>query len=415
VGFGFGPIQSGLFLYEAYLSGNFDRYVISEVDQALVDAVVANGGRCNVNIARKDRIDEFVLKGIELLNPREPLSRDRIVNAIAQSDELATALPSVNIYDAGGQASVVSLLLAGVGRRDRAMPTVLYTAENNNRAAEILEKKLLELSFGTALAGFQALNTVVGKMSGIITDPKVISRLDLATMTPDIPRAILIEEFNCILISRIVLPGYRRGIDVFEEKGDLLPFEEAKLYGHNAAHAVIGYLAELKGHKTIAEAGRDNEIMSVARKAFIEECGAGLIHRNAATGDPLFTPGGFRDYAEDLLERMTCSNLNDLVSRVCRDHIRKLGYGDRLFGAMRLALEAGVEPVNLARGAAAGVISMALHRDDLGSLSARLPSSGGDLTQTTLTNVFRELWSKIEDGHANDLIQLTWEAVTQLC
>ena len=51
---GFGPIQGGLFVDEAYASGNFSRIVIAEIDQKLVDAVRANGGSYAVNIARKD-------------------------------------------------------------------------------------------------------------------------------------------------------------------------------------------------------------------------------------------------------------------------------------------------------------------------------------------------------------------------
>ena len=44
VGFGFGPIQSALFLLEAYKSGNFSRYVVGEIDAALVTAIRDNGG-----------------------------------------------------------------------------------------------------------------------------------------------------------------------------------------------------------------------------------------------------------------------------------------------------------------------------------------------------------------------------------
>ena len=43
VGFGFGPIQSGLFLNEAFQSGNFSRLVVAEIDQNLVDAVTLWG------------------------------------------------------------------------------------------------------------------------------------------------------------------------------------------------------------------------------------------------------------------------------------------------------------------------------------------------------------------------------------
>jgi len=41
-GFGFGPIQSGLFVREAFQSGNFTRIVVSEIDAELVGAVRAN-------------------------------------------------------------------------------------------------------------------------------------------------------------------------------------------------------------------------------------------------------------------------------------------------------------------------------------------------------------------------------------
>ena len=39
VGFGFGPIQSGLMLLEAMKSGNFDTFTIVEVDPVLVTLI----------------------------------------------------------------------------------------------------------------------------------------------------------------------------------------------------------------------------------------------------------------------------------------------------------------------------------------------------------------------------------------
>ena len=51
--------------------------------------------------------------------------------------------------------------------------------------------------------------------------------------------------------------GFARGITAFIEKDDLLPFEEAKLYGHNAIHALIGYLAHERGLTLMSQvAGR---------------------------------------------------------------------------------------------------------------------------------------------------------------
>ena len=413
VGFGFGPIQSGLFLFEAHASGNFSRYVVAEVDESLVEGVRRNRGRCAVNVARRDRIERSKLDRIEIYDPRVPADRERIVAAVSESDEMATALPSVDFYDSG-PASVARLAAEGLSRRTGDVSTIIYAAENHNRAAEILREKILAHARPAALSAVATLNTVIGKMSSVITDRAVISSMGLATITPEVQRAVLVEEFNRILISRIALAGFRRGIEVFIEKDDLLPFEEAKLYGHNAIHAVIAYLADLRGFETIAHAGRDAWIMSVARRAFIDESGAALVARHGRLGDPLFTPEGYREYAEDLLERMVRPTLNDLVWRVGRDHVRKLGYDDRLYGTMHLALEYGIEPKNLALGAAAAVLSLIKRQVSLGLSVPHLPRKAEDLTEGRLAKLLSGIWSGHAGPYAERLIALTWSALEAL-
>jgi mannitol-1-phosphate 5-dehydrogenase len=183
---------------------------------------------------------------------------------------------------------------------------------------------------------------------------------------------------------------------VFVEKDDLLPFAEAKLYGHNAIHALIGYLARLRGLTTMAQAAGHGDIMAAARAAFIDESGAALVKRHEHIHDPLFTSSGYRAYADDLIERMVNPHLNDLISRVTRDTRRKLGYNDRLFGTMRLALAHGIEPVHLAKGAAAALLCA----------SDKAPKTREDVGAT-----LRELWGKPADELADHLIALTWEAM----
>jgi mannitol-1-phosphate/altronate dehydrogenase len=68
------------------------------------------------------------------------------------------------------------------------------------------------------------------------------------------PKAVFVEEFNPILISRVTLRGFTLRMDVFVEKPGLLPFEEAKLYGHNAIHALIVCLAAHRGLTTMSDA-----------------------------------------------------------------------------------------------------------------------------------------------------------------
>jgi mannitol-1-phosphate/altronate dehydrogenase len=411
-GFGFGPIQSALFLYEAYRTGNFSRFAVVDIDERLIRAVRRNGGRYTVNIARRRWIDRATVEGVELFNSTVPEEAESFLKAVAASDELCTALPSVSVYAAGAEASVVNLLARGLAsRRGSAcdtLPTIVYTAENNNRAAEILGGQVYPLLPATIQKNVQFLNTVIGKMSGVIAEAATIERLDLATITPDLPRAILVEEFNRILISMIRLPEYRRGIEVFVEKEDLLPFEEAKLYGHNAIHALIAYLADLKGYTVMSEARHDSWIM--------ETSGAALIRKHARAGDPLFTEQGYTEYADDLLARMTNPNLNDLVERVGRDHPRKLGIEDRLYGAMVIALEQRVQPRNLGVGAAAGVLSMIRRQAKLNRQLVHLPKSVENLDRGALSGLLREIWGDhpAVEKHGKRLINLTWRGVGEM-
>jgi len=333
-----------------------------------------------------------------MCNPHDPVDRETLVAAIADADELATALPSVRFYGSGGPAAVTNVLTEGLGRRAPGRPGVLYAAENDNRAAEILAQELSQAGAGPALS-VQLLNTVIGKMSGVIADAPTIERLGLAPLTPTTPRAILVESFNRILISRIdPRLGYHRAIPVFEEKADLLPFEEAKLYGHNAIHAWLGYLAQERGLVTMAEATGQPDLMTAARTAFLTECGAALIKKHGAIGDALFTPAGFQTYADDLLVRMVNPNLDDRVARIIRDPVRKLAWNDRLCGAMRIALEQGIVPHTLARGAAAAV---RYWRRTAGKSAA----TRGDVEET-----LRGVWGPQDERTAQALIDLIWAA-----
>jgi len=338
VGFGFGAIQGGLFLYEAFRSGNFDRLVVAEVLPDVVAALRRSGGRYRVNIATPTGLEVHEVTGIEALNPKDPADRVALLAALGEASEICTALPSVDFF-----SSVAPLLAEGL----RA-PAVIYTAENNNHAAELLEAAVRRLNPALP-AKHQFLNTVIGKMSGVVT-----ATGNLAAITDGLPRAFLVEEFNRILITQINLPGFRRGIEVFSEKPDLLPFEEAKLYGHNAVHALLGYLANRRGYQFMSDLAGDAELMRLGREAFLEESGPALIARRGGL-DQLFTPAGYQAYAEDLLCRMTNPWLSDAVVRIIRDPRRKLSWNDRLIGTMRLALDAGISPVRFARGARAAV------------------------------------------------------------
>jgi len=399
-GFGFGPIQGGLFAAEAFQSGNFSRIVVAEIDRQLVEAVKANKGSYYVNVAKADGIESLKIDNVELLDPNIPQDRKLLSEVLDRSTEIVTCLPSVNFYESGGANSVASLIAEGL-RQSKARDAIVYTAENNNHAAEILEK----LTGEPSAANMQFLNTVIGKMSRVVDDPAEIAELELKTIAPGIERAFLVEQFNRILVSRTRIPDFTPGIGVFIEKDDLLPFEEAKLYAHNAVHSLLGFVGAVKGYSAMTRLKDDPAIMRIAKDAFLTECGPALIKKYGALGDELFTEPGFRDYADDLLNRITNPYLADTVARAGRDVVRKLGVNDRIFGTMQLALDNGIEPRNMAIGAIAGIAVLIRQAEQYNLPADMRFEDWPELSAVEIEQILNWLWSSQSCRHTAEIVK----------
>lgn len=347
LGIGFGPIQTGIFLKGAF-AGGMERLVIAEVDQKLVDAVRADDGEVTINVAASDHIYQEKFTGVEIYNPQVPGDLEELVKIASTADELATALPGVDFF------KFIAPWLNEGFRLNLDKRRFIYTAENDNHAAEKLAA-LLDKS----LTNCHCLNTVVGKMSGIISAADGEAR-NLAMLSPHAERGHLVEAFDTIYISRA--PGIaERSVSGLHEKDDLYPFEEAKLYGHNAIHFLLGILGSERGYSHMSELAQEADLMSTARSAFINESGRALVAKWQGV-DELFTSQGFEAYADDLLQRMTNPFLTDAIERITRDLPRKLSWNDRIVGTMRLALSQNVTPTIISRGAA--LASAALFGED---------------------------------------------------
>ena len=369
IGFGLGAIQAGLFLYEAYQSCAFKKLLVVEVVPQVVSALQANDGFYHVNIAHLEHVEDARIGPVEIINLAGSEDREQIISAIAQAEEMGTAVPSVKFYQSDSPGSIHRLLAAGLRKkaRDNGPRAVIYAAENHNHAAAILQDCVMgEIPAGEQDAVRQKVcfvNTVIGKMSGVITDPDEIAAQQLVAITPTLARAFLVEEFNRILISQITFANtlgeaqFERGLSVFTEKQDLYPFEEAKLYGHNATHALAAYLAPLYECSLISDLTACPGVLPFLRDAFLDESGLALVHKYRGL-DALFTPEGYRAYADDLLKRMVNPHLHDLVERVGRDPERKLGWDDRLIGTARMVLSQGIQPTRYLFGAAAALCQL---------------------------------------------------------
>ena len=367
VGFGFGAIQGGLFLPEAFKSGNFSRLVVSEIEPNSVDQIRQAWGSYSCNVAEADHIRVEEITGLEILNPLVPADREKLVDAIASANELCTALPSYTLYDVGGEASVASLLAEGLERKLTAfsLPSaVVYAAENDSRAASRLQKacgKYLSKSLSERVTFSE---TVIAKMCSVVLDQERIGKENLREVTTDAQKSFLVEAFDKILVEERVPIDFERGITQFIPKPNLDPFALTKFHGHNAIHYCLGLEAKERGMNFMHEVGKDLELMTWAEEAFIEEAGIGLRNQFCGIADDLFTEDGFADHARDALERMVNPYLRDPIDRVTRDPRRKLGWDDRLIGSIRYAIDAGINPRRMF-GAARKGLSELMEADGL--------------------------------------------------
>ena len=336
LGIGLGPIQTGIFVSGAS-KGGFDKIIIAEVDEVVKNAVNADGGAITVNIATPDHVFQERYTNLELYSPAKPDELEKLIDYASQATEIATALPSVKFF-----GTTAAWLREGFRRTPNAT-RYIYTAENDNHAAEKLEAEVAEKFPNTYY-----LNTVIGKMSDIARGDAVAER-HLTPLAAGLDRAHLVEEFNWILISDA--PGIEnRQVKNLYVKKDLFPFEFAKLYGHNATHFLLGMLGSDAGLTTMADLAKRPDLVAIGHDAFINESGVALCKKYAGVDD-MFTAEGMRKYAEGLIARMQNPYLSDAIDRVIRDIPRKLSWDDRTIGTMRLALSQGVKPVNFAKGA----------------------------------------------------------------
>lgn len=359
VGIGFGAIQTGLFLREAQASGAFDRYVVAMRRPELVDDV-NRSGTVAVNIAMPDGIMVETYQNIEARCLHDLDDLALLHSDLVNAKEISVAVSSVDDYVTDAPNSLHILLANAIAEklRNGAPKALIYSSENHNDAASLLEKAILsalpEQDIEKALNIFQTVDTVIGKMSRVITDIDEIKETGLTTSSPNGSQAFLVEAFNKILMSKVDLDRTcGRGITQLVEKTDLIPFEHAKIHGHNATHAGFAYIGSVLGLELMADVAAIPEIRTFFREAFLKESGDALIKLHGGK-DPLFSKEGYQIYVDDLLERMANPWLRDTCDRIGRDVVRKLGWDDRLIGTIRLVQGQGISAHRYGFAALAG-------------------------------------------------------------
>lgn len=292
-----------------------------DVNEEIIDALNERN-EYKVTIAGERKETETVtnVRGIN-----SKTNEKEAIHAIAEADIVTTAVgPTVLPY-------IAKTIAQGLKQRKAGKPVNIIACENAIRATSQLKKDVLShLSEQETTALLEDAGFADAAVDRIV--PNVQSD-DILHVT--------VEPFFEWVVEKPALKGDAVQLGKAVLVDDLTPYIERKLFTVNTGHAVAAYVGYRKGKKTIKEALADDYIKHRVRGA-LNETKAMLVEKYQ------FDAEAHEDYIDKILLRFQNPHLEDLVERVGRGPIRKLGPADRLVKPAKYLAEKGLHPESLA-------------------------------------------------------------------
>lgn len=159
---------------------------------------------------------------------------------------------------------------------------------------------------------------------------------------------VVVEEYFEWDVEKSGFKGEIPTIEGMTLVDDLMAYIERKLFTLNTGHCITAYLGNLRGIPTIDKAIADEEIYAIVSAA-MKESGDGLIKKYG------FDPEKHAAYIKKIISRFKNPYLQDDVTRVGREPLRKLSPTDRLIKPLMTAAGFGLPVDHLLTGAGAAL------------------------------------------------------------
>ncbi|MCI8598381.1 MAG: mannitol-1-phosphate 5-dehydrogenase [Lachnospiraceae bacterium] len=163
------------------------------------------------------------------------------------------------------------------------------------------------------------------------------------------PVDVVVEKYCEWNVEKASLKGEIPNIPGMNLADNLMAYIQRKLFTLNTGHCITAYAGVMAGYKTIDETISDPEIYALVKEA-MEQSGEGLIRKFG------FDREAHYHYIDKIINRFKNPYLEDDVSRVGREPLRKLSADDRLVSPLTTALSYGLPVDKLLLG-----IGAALH------------------------------------------------------
>lgn len=333
--------------------------VFVDKNPALVDALLQRGSYIVTLYGRWRQ--EILVSGYRVYHAGE---RAAIAEEIRNSGLVLTAVFDQNLPDV---AQTIALGIAECARQGRTTPLNCIACENMMDSSTVLGKYVRQLLTGGALTWCEEY---VGFPDCMIS--RVVPRPE-----PD-PLKIIAEDYNEWTVRAEAFRGRKpEALTAMELVDNQTARLERKLFIHNGAHAVCGYLGFHRGHRYVHEALADPIVAQHVRGA-LDEFGEVVRCRWD------FSRESIERYKQDFCRRAASPVIHDSILRVVRDPIRKLSTRERLTAPALLAVEYSLPRQWIMQGIVAAL--RYFHPDDLQAveLSEQLEKYG---LQKVLENI----------------------------
>ena len=171
---------------------------------------------------------------------------------------------------------------------------------------------------------------------------------------PDAGLNVKIESFYEWIVDKTPFqPHGPPNISAIKWVDDLVPYIERKLYTVNTGHAAAAYYGHARGKPMVHDALADKQIHDIVMEC-LSETSHLIVNKHGITAEEQ------KEYVDKIVTRISNPALEDVVNRVGRAPLRKLGRKERFIGPAHSLAEQGDKYTALL-----GAIEQAFHFTDV--------------------------------------------------
>ncbi|MHC1685694.1 MAG: mannitol-1-phosphate 5-dehydrogenase [Clostridiaceae bacterium] len=360
VHFGAGNIGRGFIGYLQYNSGYEVTFV--DISDFLVDEINKHKKYTVITLSTSENKEK--VENVKAIHLKDT---EALEKAIAEADLITTSIGANNL------ASTGNLLRGLLEKRVEANTKELdiIACENALFATDMLKKAILEGASDKLVA---YLEEKVGFPNSAVD--RIVPNVNIEK---ELPIDVAVEDFYewDIEKGKIKVNGDIKGAEYVDNLG---PYLERKLFLLNGAHATIAYLGYLKDYKFIHEAIKDEEIKNTVVGFHNEAIKALSVKHGIDVND-------LNKYSKKIIGRFENAYLQDELSRVGRDPVRKLSGNDRLITPLKQCSELNVEANSILTGVAAGFLFDAADDEKAQGIQNDIESNGLENTISVVTGL----------------------------